>query len=106
MPPAQPRTSCSHSECRFLSTQIPVKCRRSAWPATMRQGAHRKALRAVGAQFARRAFMAAEHRRPDHLDATVLICTYNRGNLLGETLDAIAKSRTTLAWEVAVVDNN
>jgi glucosyl-dolichyl phosphate glucuronosyltransferase len=41
-----------------------------------------------------------------HLDATVLICTYNRGSLLGETLDAIAKVRTTLAWEVLVVDNN
>jgi len=40
------------------------------------------------------------------LDATVLICTYNRGDLLGETLDAIAKSRSTLAWEVVVVDNN
>ena len=50
--------------------------------------------------------MAAEPHRPLHLDATVLICTYNRGNLLGETLDAIAKIRTALAWEVVVVDNN
>jgi glycosyltransferase involved in cell wall biosynthesis len=40
------------------------------------------------------------------LDATVLICTYNRANLLAETLDAIARSRTALAWEVVVVDNN
>jgi len=36
----------------------------------------------------------------------VLICTYNRANLLGETLEAIAKVRATLAWEVVVVDNN
>ena len=50
--------------------------------------------------------MAAKHHPSHHLDATVLICTYNRGNLLGETLDAIAKIRTTLAWEVVVVDNN
>jgi glycosyltransferase involved in cell wall biosynthesis len=50
--------------------------------------------------------MAAEYHHPHHLDATVLICTYNRGNLLGETLDAIAKIRTALAWEVVVVDNN
>jgi len=48
--------------------------------------------------------MAAEYQPP--LDATVLICTYNRANLLGETLDAIAKLRTTLAWDVVVVDNN
>jgi glycosyltransferase involved in cell wall biosynthesis len=48
---------------------------------------------------------AEQHPRPQ-LDATVLICTYNRGNLLGETLDAIAKVRATLAWEVVVVDNN
>src|SRR4051812_33686905 len=40
------------------------------------------------------------------LDATVLICTYNRGDLLAETLDAIAKSQSTLAWDVLVVDNN
>jgi glycosyltransferase involved in cell wall biosynthesis len=48
--------------------------------------------------------MAAESQPP--LDATVLICTYNRANLLGETLEAIAKVRATLAWEVVVVDNN
>jgi glycosyltransferase involved in cell wall biosynthesis len=50
--------------------------------------------------------MAVELHHPHRLDATVLICTYNRGNLLGETLDAIAKIRTALAWEVVVVDNN
>jgi glycosyltransferase involved in cell wall biosynthesis len=50
--------------------------------------------------------MAAEHDHPRRLDATVLICTYNRCQLLGETLDAIAKIRSTLAWEVVVVDNN
>jgi GT2 family glycosyltransferase len=57
-----------------------------------------------GAQFAHQDFMAVEHGRP--LDATVLICTYNRANLLAETLDAIANVRATLAWDVVVVDNN
>src|SRR5581483_10780434 len=44
------------------------------------------------------------------LDATVLICTYNRAALLGETLDSIAASRaraaSPLRWNVIVVDNN
>ena len=40
------------------------------------------------------------------VDATVLICTYNRANLLGETLDSIRATRTSLRWEVLVVDNN
>ena len=38
--------------------------------------------------------------------ATVLICTYNRADLLGETLDSLARSRTGLSWNVIVVDNN
>jgi glycosyltransferase involved in cell wall biosynthesis len=38
--------------------------------------------------------------------ATVLICTYNRADLLGETLDSLAQSRTTFPWNVVVVDNN
>ena len=38
--------------------------------------------------------------------ATVLICTYNRADLLGETLDSLARSRTSLSWNVIVVDNN
>jgi len=40
------------------------------------------------------------------VDATVLICTYNRANLLGETLDSLRATRTSLRWEVIVVDNN
>jgi glucosyl-dolichyl phosphate glucuronosyltransferase len=42
------------------------------------------------------------------IDATVLICTYNRADLLGETLDSIACSRVgpALRWDVIVVDNN
>ena len=41
------------------------------------------------------------------LDATVLICTYNRRDLLAETLDSLARSRTSgLRWNVIVVDNN
>jgi glycosyltransferase involved in cell wall biosynthesis len=43
-----------------------------------------------------------------HLDATVLICTYNRADLLSETLDSIAAMEVSpaLRWEVLVVDNN
>ena len=40
------------------------------------------------------------------LDATVLICTYNRADLLGETLDSLRGTRTSLRWDVIVVDNN
>ncbi len=40
------------------------------------------------------------------LDCTVLICTYNRAALLGETLDSLARGATTRTWEVLVVDNN
>lgn len=38
----------------------------------------------------------------------VLIATYNRAALLGETLDVLARSRTSprLRWDVIVVDNN
>jgi glucosyl-dolichyl phosphate glucuronosyltransferase len=50
--------------------------------------------------------MVAEHHHSHRLDATVLICTYNRASLLGETLDAIARTRTAIAWDVVVVDNN
>ncbi|HEY6213244.1 MAG TPA: glycosyltransferase [Vicinamibacterales bacterium] len=41
-------------------------------------------------------------------DATVLICTYNRADRLGETLDSLAASRfdRPLRWDVIVVDNN
>jgi len=41
------------------------------------------------------------------LDATVLICTYNRASLLAETLDSLTRCRvSTLRWNVIVVDNN
>lgn len=38
----------------------------------------------------------------------VLIATYNRARLLGETLDVLAASRVSpsISWEVVVVDNN
>jgi glycosyltransferase involved in cell wall biosynthesis len=40
-------------------------------------------------------------------DASVLICTYNRANLLADTLDSLARNRThALRWDVIVVDNN
>jgi glycosyltransferase involved in cell wall biosynthesis len=41
------------------------------------------------------------------LDATVLICTYNRATRLEETLDSLARCRVDgLRWDVLVVDNN
>lgn len=42
------------------------------------------------------------------LDATVLICTYNRAALLGEMLDSLARMRDsgTYSWDVLIVDNN
>jgi glycosyltransferase involved in cell wall biosynthesis len=41
------------------------------------------------------------------LDATVLICTYNRSALLAETLDSLRGTVASgLTWDVIVVDNN
>ena len=42
------------------------------------------------------------------MDVTILICTYNRAELLGPTLDSIAELRPLpdVNWEVLVVDNN
>ena len=42
------------------------------------------------------------------LDATVLICTYNRAEYLADTLDSIAVLDTPagVSWDVLVVDNN
>src|SRR5215469_3051804 len=43
-----------------------------------------------------------------HADVTVLLCTWNRARLLGETLDSLARMQvpSELRWEVLVVDNN
>ena len=43
-----------------------------------------------------------------HADITVLICTWNRATLLGETLDSLADMTmpSGLRWEVVIVDNN
>jgi glycosyltransferase involved in cell wall biosynthesis len=42
------------------------------------------------------------------VDATVLICTYNRGTFLADTLDSLARLRApgSFTWDVLVVDNN
>jgi glycosyltransferase involved in cell wall biosynthesis len=42
------------------------------------------------------------------VDATILICTYNRAGLLADTLHSLAALRpgSGLSWEVLVVDNN
>ena len=41
-------------------------------------------------------------------DVTVLIATYNRAALLGETLDVLAQADPpgSRSWEVVVIDNN
>jgi glycosyltransferase involved in cell wall biosynthesis len=46
-------------------------------------------------------------RSPVRLEATVLICTYNRARRLAEALDSLAQSSApTLHWNLIVVDNN
>lgn len=40
------------------------------------------------------------------LSATVLICTYNRADLLRHTLAALRRVRSARPWDVLVVDNN
>jgi glycosyltransferase involved in cell wall biosynthesis len=46
-------------------------------------------------------------RGAQQLDATILICTYNRADLLAQTLDSIARTDAgDLRWDVLVVDNN
>jgi glycosyltransferase involved in cell wall biosynthesis len=42
------------------------------------------------------------------VDATVLICTYNRAAYLGDTLDSLAQTPADpgFSWDVLVVDNN
>jgi glycosyltransferase involved in cell wall biosynthesis len=46
-------------------------------------------------------------REAEVLDATVLICTYNRATRLAETLDSLrAIVASGLTWDVIVVDNN
>jgi glycosyltransferase involved in cell wall biosynthesis len=40
------------------------------------------------------------------VDATVLVCTYNRAGDLARTLESLARTRSRLAWTVLVVDNN
>ena len=37
--------------------------------------------------------------------ASVLICTHNRSGLLSEALQSLAQTRTTLPWELVLVDN-
>lgn len=46
--------------------------------------------------------------RARHLDATVLIATFNRAAFLDETLESLARMRVAhgRSWEVIVVDNN
>jgi glycosyltransferase involved in cell wall biosynthesis len=40
------------------------------------------------------------------LSASVVICTYNRANLLKETLESLCGTRSQRRWDVVVVDNN
>jgi len=43
-----------------------------------------------------------------HLDATILVCTYNRSDELSRTLDSLAglRVRNDISWDVLIVDNN
>lgn len=50
--------------------------------------------------------MSVPAEAPAALDATVLICTYNRADRLAETLEGLSRTETTLRWNVIVVDNN
>lgn len=43
---------------------------------------------------------------PPDVDATVLICTFNRADDLERTLKSLARTRAGLSWDVIVVDNN
>lgn len=43
---------------------------------------------------------------PAQLSASVLICTYNRAQLLRTTLDSLRCVRSSRPWEIVVVDNN
>lgn len=45
---------------------------------------------------------------PDRLDASVIVCTYNRADSLSQTLACLAQQqvRPGVRWEVLVVDNN
>lgn len=38
--------------------------------------------------------------------ASVLICTYNRADLLRETLESLRETQTSRIWDIVVVDNN
>lgn len=43
---------------------------------------------------------------PPEVDATVLICTFNRAEDLVRTLRSLSRTRARLSWDVIVVDNN
>ena len=43
---------------------------------------------------------------PRLLTATVLVCTYNRAELLREMLESLRKTETARQWAVVIVDNN
>lgn len=51
---------------------------------------------------------AEQHQPVSSIDASVIICTYNRGDSLRDTLNAILalKPPSCLVWEILVVDNN
>ena len=43
---------------------------------------------------------------PPDVEATVLICTYNRADDLDRTLTSLSRTKSRLSWDVIVVDNN
>lgn len=44
--------------------------------------------------------------QPDRVEASVVICTYNRSALLRTTLESLRQLRTSRSWELLVIDNN
>ena len=44
----------------------------------------------------------------DRIDISVIICTYNRSQILGKTVESVAAQELppSLNWEILVVDNN
>lgn len=52
------------------------------------------------------ATLAGRMPAPVRLSATILICTYNRAELLRSTLESLRNLRTSRRWELIVVDNN
>ena len=94
-----------HSSTSSGSASLPASC--GSVSATH---GHASAARCLASS------LVSSHGRPSHsararrpaVDATILICTYNRAAYLRDTLDSLAAldMPASIAWDVLVVDNN